>query len=586
MRAIYLSVCLLFLASLGLSAPAAAAPKQSINALIDDVAANLLSDLNKTQTLLEQLERKKAMFSREQRDRYYLLKASFLGFTGKHSEQVSLVRSVINSVTNPNTQVKFFYELTDGYIYLGEYEEALEVMNQGIRLLPRLTDIEAKVSMLQGATTLLVSLNAFDEAHNYANRIYQLGVETNNAETICAGVSSQIDIQFRLGEGEAAREALIDALKICDGSDSKFASAILRAWNAVNLIDTGQFTIGVVKALEALADIEITNKDSDDIQILEEAIARGYYHLGDQTKAEAYGTRAFDHAIQSRLTDEIQNASKTMAEIKRAQGNFSVALEYYDKYLSERDKLEQDKDVKNLAYQRVKYDNLDKVNQLELLKFKNNSMSLAQKLQERNNQNLILVVFLAVVLLIFMSILLIVSLKQKRALVYAEPSDNQNYTLTDFIQRSEPVFSDARASGACFSVMLFELDDFDQLEAHPEDNMGHSLISDVTEVCKHQVRHTDQFSRIGDNRFAVCVIESLEKGAISLAERCQSAIEDIDVKAGSITTPVASSFGIAMIDDSCVDIDEALAAAEKALQLAKAAGSRQIYVYHSDEGTG
>jgi diguanylate cyclase (GGDEF)-like protein len=561
----------------------AAQELQSIDKLLERISANQITELNKNTALFTQLELRLDELNKKQREKYYLLKASYLGLTGQHSQRVVLVNKVIEEAWDPNTLVKFFYQLSDGYIRLGDYEKALVTMNKGIRLLPKLTDINAKVSVLQGATTLLMSLNAFEEARGYANRLYNLGIDTDNYQYICVGLANQVDIKFKLGESADARATIGAALKVCDESGYQYVSDILRSLDAVNFIDMGEYENGIDKALKILGELETHNKNSDYIGVLEEAIARGYYQLGEQDKALAHGLRAFEQATHGQVTDISKKASKTLADIKRAEGDLAAAFKYYDIYQHQRDKVQKDKNVKNLAYQRIKYDNRDKSNQLELLKFKNNALSLSQKLQGRNNENLTLVVLLAMVLLIFMSILLVLSLKQKRALVYAEPQQHQTNDLSGFVRRTEPMFYEARPAGSHFSVIMFELDNIDKLEAHPEDTIGHSLINEVAQVCRDQVRYRDQFSRIGDNRFVLCLLESVEEGAVTLAKRCQEAVAAIDVQTSEFTGPLASTFGIVMIDDEFVDLDEALVAAEKALQLAKSGGINQIFVYHTDE---
>ncbi|MFT4925465.1 MAG: diguanylate cyclase (GGDEF)-like protein [Phenylobacterium sp.] len=556
---------------------------QTINQLLDAGSFHLLRDLDKTNQLLQQLSAQKNQFSAVQRNQFTLLKAAYFGSIDQHHERVSLVRGVIDTINNANIRVQFLYELTDSYVHLGEYEQALVVMNQGIRLLPKLTDIKAKISMLQGATTLLVSLSAYVEAQNYANRMYQIGLENNNLDTICIGLTNQIEILFKLGDIDMARAAISGAVAVCDESNYTFNSSVLRGLEAVNLIDSGQNGIGVKKALNVLDELQLDNNTSSYIQRVEEAIARSYYHMGDQDKALAYGLLAYQRNNQSQSRGLMKDISLTLSQIKRAQGDFAAALAYNDIYLRERARVEQDKSAKNLAYQQVKYDSLDKTSQLEQLKFSNNSLILAQRQQTEKADNLMLMVILTVGLLLFLTVLVVVSLRQKRALIYAAPGENQGYHLSGFLRRSEPLLTDVHQGGERFCMMLFELDDFAELETHSQDTMGHSLINEITEVCKLQVRQSDQLSRISEQQFAICIVESSEQGAIILAERCQRAIASIDVENAQITTPLAATFGIAMIGDEFVDASEAMIAAQKALHLAKDAGRNQIFVHNKRE---
>jgi hypothetical protein len=51
---------------------------------------------------------------------------------------VEFVQSVISDISDIDYRARFLYQLSDGYINLGEYENALSYMNQSIVMLPGL----------------------------------------------------------------------------------------------------------------------------------------------------------------------------------------------------------------------------------------------------------------------------------------------------------------------------------------------------------------------------------------------------------------------------------------------------------------
>lgn len=559
-----------------------ASPAASVDELLEVVRSNVSTDFAKTEAAFEHLIPHQHDFNAAQNETFTLLRAAYLGLTGKNAERVALVRKAMNETSNANTRVKYLYQLSDSYVNLGEYEQALVVMNQGIRLLPKLTDLNAKVSIMQGAVTLLASLNAFEEASTYAVRLYQLGVSADNSNYICSGLANKVDIQFRLGSSQAAHSALKQTLAACDASEFQFLSVMLRATAAIDLIEHGQLEQGLKRALETLAEFEASNKDSDYISKLEEAIARAYHLLGQLDKAESYAQQAYQHARANQTKETILSASKTLAQINRANGKFEDALVLYDIYLREKALSEREVLAKNLAYQRVKYDNLDKTNQLALLKVKNASLSLTQKLQQRNNENLILVVSLGTVLLVFLSILLVLSLRRKQALVYDKPSESAQPGNGDINDCGQQAFELSRQKHSEFAVMLFELDFMAGYERVLDDNVSQVLVSQVSRICNDLIRQSDQFGRINEHQFVICLLDISEQGAVALAERAALAIEDIEVDNSDIPMPLTTTFGIAMLKECFVDYNEALGAADTALQRARGQDDRRVYVYHEE----
>ncbi len=552
---------------------------ERVKPLLEQVRQTLLVDLDKTQGLLTELAAMRATMDKADFAHYAILHASYLGMVGDNRQRITLVRQALHQVDSPDQQVKLLYELSDAHTRLGENEQAMKAMNRGIRLMPKLTDNNAKVSILQGAVTLLMSMDAFDDAMDYADRIYRVGVSTNDSRYICLGLADRANIQFASGQGQSARAGLNRTLQLCNDSEYRFVSNILNASSAINLIDAGEFESGVALAAQVLSHFRQNNPRSAEVNRLIEALSRGYYGLGEYDKAKAYAQQSFLAAEQAQSSKLLKQTSLTLARVNAALNQGAESLKYYEIYVEQAKRFEQDKVAKNLAYQRVKYDNLDKTNQLELLKVKNNSLQLAQKLQARNNDNLILVLSLTAILLLFMTILLVLSFRKKQALMLETSSENPHRRTVNAHEIAQKVWGDARQRQVQFCVILFEIDylaDFDTVVDEDEVAM---LTAQVGAICDEQLRHSDHFGRINDHQFVICLLEASAQGAAALAERCRQAISVLDVD-GKFKLPLSSSFGVVVVDDQCLEYPEALAGAEKALQEAKDRGGDQVYVHH------
>lgn len=275
----------------------------------------------------------------------------------------------------------------------------------------------------------------------------------------------------------------------------------------------------------------------------------------------------------------IQNASETMAAIKRAQGQFSSALEYYDTSLALKDKILDDQLHKNLAYQRVKYDSQDKANQLSLLEQKNKTLAIARQLEKRNNQNLILLVTLISVILLILTAWLIRTWQQKNQFRQTAQIDG----LTQISNRAHFIASGThtmQSTHNAVSVILFDMDFFKRIN----DSFGHAVgdwvLRTVAEKIKALLGKKDLFGRLGGEEFVICIPGASEEETLALADRCRVAIMEIDTNPSGYRFPISASFGVATrAAHADTSFEDMLAAADKALYVSKTDGRNRVSTF-------
>lgn len=137
--------------------------------------------------------------------------------------------------------------------------------------------------------------------------------------------------------------------------------------------------------------------------------------------------------------------------------------------------------------------------------------------------------------------------------------------------------SRAERFGNEFSLVMFDIDNFKQVN----DSYGHLfgddvLISVTREVEKH-IRPIDQFGRYGGEEFIVIMPETGIEGAAKSAERLRMMIETVGLKdeQGQIV-PVSASFGVACMPEEAASESELLGLADKRLYRAKHEGRNRI----------
>jgi diguanylate cyclase (GGDEF)-like protein len=498
---------------------------------------------------------------------------------------VALVQAFLPRVTVPALRVNFLYELIDGSTALGRYEVALKAMNESILLLPRLETVNHKISVLQGAVTLLNALQAYDDALDFSQRIYALSTEKEHGGyAACMGLANQVEINFLRAQVEQARSASGPAISACNAIKNSIITLIVRTLVAIDLIDSGDYDLGIRTSLPLLKEYELLSESSDYLSQLEEAVARAYLKVGNLDRAEFYGLRAYQRAQAGKVLVLQEKSSDTMAAVKRAQGQLANAIDYYEIDLALKKKVLDEQLQKNLAYQRVKFDAQDKANQLAMLEQKNKTLSIEKELQQGRYQNLVLLMTLGLVMLVILGGWLVKTLQQKNIFRVSSQIDGltQVSNRAHFVACAQQMF---KGTDRSVSLLLLDMDHFKIIN----DTYGHAtgdwVLKTVCDTVKAQLRKTDIVGRLGGEEFAICLQQFSQEEVKALAERCRVAIVAIDTAPCGFSFQINASFGFATRDMAGpVNFEDTLAAADKALYLSKNEGRNRVSVYRYSWG--
>jgi diguanylate cyclase (GGDEF)-like protein len=133
----------------------------------------------------------------------------------------------------------------------------------------------------------------------------------------------------------------------------------------------------------------------------------------------------------------------------------------------------------------------------------------------------------------------------------------------------------ARRPGAPTALLVFDLDQFKRVNdgyGHPA---GDVVLRTLVDVCKRQLRDSDQLGRLGGVEFAILLPRTSQDDAAMVAERMRAAIAATKVKVDRAMIALTASFGVTTIraDDSSVTL---LARADEALRAAKGAGRDRV----------
>jgi diguanylate cyclase (GGDEF)-like protein len=144
-----------------------------------------------------------------------------------------------------------------------------------------------------------------------------------------------------------------------------------------------------------------------------------------------------------------------------------------------------------------------------------------------------------------------------------------------FFNALEPWMALARRPGSPTALVLLDLDQFKRVNDSYGHPAGDAVLRHVVEVCRRQLRDSDQLGRLAGVEFAILLPRTGLQEAALVAERMRGAIAATPIKTERAMISMTASFGITTIraDDSAVTLFQR---ADVALRAAKEAGRNRI----------
>ncbi|MFL6707187.1 MAG: GGDEF domain-containing protein [Massilia sp.] len=140
-----------------------------------------------------------------------------------------------------------------------------------------------------------------------------------------------------------------------------------------------------------------------------------------------------------------------------------------------------------------------------------------------------------------------------------------------FFMALAPWLALARRPGVPTALVLFDIDHFKRVNDSYGHAAGDTALRAVIDVCKHQLRDSDQLGRLVGVEFAVLLPRTELAAAVVVAERIRAAVAATPSKSARAMIALTASFGVTTVraEDSTTSLFKR---ADDALQAAKGAG--------------
>lgn len=139
------------------------------------------------------------------------------------------------------------------------------------------------------------------------------------------------------------------------------------------------------------------------------------------------------------------------------------------------------------------------------------------------------------------------------------------YNRHRFSGELERSLAEALRNGTKVALLLFVLDDLNQVNDRFGRDTGDKIVAEMAEAVGKRVRHNEVFCRLRDDEFAILVPEATEQGVQKLAHRIEQAIAQLKFDVNGQTVGAPASFGLAIFPDHGESEKELIAHAEAAI---------------------
>ncbi|WP_226684135.1 tetratricopeptide repeat-containing diguanylate cyclase [Shewanella indica] len=416
---------------------------------------------------------------------------------------------------DPQSALNYYRQLEQAYRQGGHEEQAYIVNGEMAIALEELGDFEAAVTK-------------FQQSYNYLKRqgmtVEAAGVSVNMAGSL-----------LKLDRIEDAKQALERAKPFVTEQQGGFYS-FMQLYSADVLLRQGQ----AEQAMVPLAKAEQSFRDISN----------------DRGLAELYLLKS---------------------EVLAAQGLWQESTNVLKSYISLHSELDSKLQSYRTTEMRTRFnaDRMAKENQrlLESERLKEQEVQILQQ----NRLLQLAVLILASIIIFIMAILAYKQTGRSRQFQKIAHTDhltqlaNRRYTY----QRGEALFNQAKHSGVPMSVILFDADNFKDINDQFGHDGGDKVLQHLASVSQTLIREQDLLGRIGGEEFLLLLPETSREECLKIAERLRQTLAESSPEALAGESRVTISAGVATLNTE-LQFSELLKLADNALYCAKNKGRNRV----------
>ena len=462
-----------------------------------------------------------------------------------------------------------------------DFSGGLPYVDRTLEMRDKVTDTKLRHDGVGAAAIFYNQMGQYSLGEKYADEILR---ESPTPRVKCFASSVKLESQQVLGTLTDSNHSFDTILADCLNIPELMAASTLRATRARYLAKAGQVDEAVVLLEEeALPDV-IATRYPRLIAEIRSLLGELKLAQGDLSEAQLQSEATVALGDEIKSTQALVTAYSTLYQIAERRGRPVEALALHKQYATAEKAYLGDVKAREVVYVMYQHKTEQQSQQIELLKRKNEVLSLQQTLERESAQKARLaMVFLMLVLagIIFWALQIKRHQKQLQRLA-------QTDTLTGlgnrhfFTQKSERALVDAARAGQSAALVMFDLDHFKAINDTYGHGAGDWVLKQVGKTCSSHCRKIDYLGRIGGEEFAVLLYGLDLSAAARVAEECRSQLAQIDTRECGYSFVVTASFGVSSTAQSGYDLSRLLSHADQMLYRAKNEGRNRVCAYTAE----
>ncbi len=490
---------------------------------------------------------------------------------------IAQAKALYTQTTDTDLKFRTGSLLANSYALNRNFTEGLRYLNQTLPMRHRVRDRNVRHDGIDSAAVLYNQMGQYKLGLKYAQETL---ADDPNPRARCLAGLFQAESQHYLDMLPADDAPIHRDIERCIAAGEPMAANFIRVVLVQKWAARGETDMAIELLEQHLAEVDAIGYHFLIAQVrsLLAELKLGKGDL-DAAKAHAEGTTALSRQVASSLS--LVTAYKVLHEVANRRGDLVAALELYRRY-AEADKAHlSDVKARELAYEIVRHETLQKTQQIELLKGENQLLQLQQRIDQQGAQNTRLLMLLLG--------LLVAGISYWAYKVKSVQMSLRRFAETDsltgisnrhhFTQQSGKALAQSAQSGEACALVMFDLDHFKTINDSYGHDTGDWVLQQVAKTCKGLCRRIDYFGRLGGEEFAVLLQGIDLQAATRLAEDCRVRLAQIDTRESGYAFVVTASFGVTATALSGYTLAKLLSDADQMLYRAKRSGRNRVLAF-------
>ncbi len=562
--------CLCFAPNQGQASP-------SIEAMLAEAESVRSADPAKFRRLLREIGEVADQATPAQKEQIEYLNAYAQAFAGKFDESIMASRRLMEATKDMDVKIRAGALMVNSYALTRQFTEGLRQLEETMELLPQAKNPDLRIHTRIAAATIYNKLGQYEIGLGYAQ---QLLASTLPARPACVAGYLRLESLLNLDRIPYDDAEISKVIDQCEKENEAVATSLARVVMARKWASKGQRKKAIALLQDNLSEIEGTRYP---LLIGEVHSLLAQYLLEEEDVAGAKEHAQKAVALSAGITYSLPlvMAYRTLYEIEDRGGSPEAALSLFRKYAEADKAYLNDVKAREMAYQIVRQEMLQKNQQISLLDKQNQVLQLQSKLDQKSAQNTRLIVMLLVMLVASIGYW---AYKIKRVQLSLKQMAETD-ALTGVCNRHHFTLQAERALAQCaradeeVSLIMFDLDHFKLVNDRYGHQTGDWVLKQVADACKGFCRRIDVLGRLGGEEFAILMYGCDLRGATRVAEDCRVRLAQIDTRETGHTFAVTASFGVTSSALSGYSLAKLLSHADKMLYRAKHMGRNRVCMF-------